>query len=179
MKSSQESKERRIVVAGFGGQGIMFLGKVLAQAATIEGKNVTYIRSYGAEMRGGTAHCLIKISSKPIASPIFKEADIAVVMNQLSFDKFKDKITDNGIIIGNSSLIKPNAKSHNQMFLTEFNKLAYSLGNIKSANMIALGYLLQKSPVVDKKSVIKVIKDKFKGNKQMLNLNLQALEALQ
>ena len=88
---NNSSRLSNIIIAGFGGQGIMFLGKTIGQAAVLEKKNVTAIPSYGAEMRGGTAYCLIKISTKEIFSPLFSKANAAIIMNKPSLDKFKKK----------------------------------------------------------------------------------------
>ena len=171
------SKEAKILVAGFGGQGIMFFGKIISLAAILENRQTTYIRSYGAEMRGGTAHCQVKISDKDIASPIFAHPTFAVIMNQPSLDKFKDSFTNDTIVILNSSLVKKNALPESKnVFTYAFNELADELGDIKIANVVALGALIRITEVVKKKSVEEVLKNYFSSKPPLLKLNIKALE---
>ncbi len=170
-------RETKILIAGFGGQGIMFFGRIISLAAILENRQTTYIRSYGAEMRGGTAHCQIKISDKDIASPIFAHPTFAVIMNQPSLEKFKNNFTNDTIVILNSSLVKKNAlpKSKN-IFTYAFNELADKLGDIKIANMVALGALIRRTKVIKKKSAVEVLKNYFSSKAHLLKLNMKALE---
>lgn len=170
--------DEKILIAGFGGQGIMFLGRIIAQAAVEENKNVTYIRSYGAEMRGGTAHCLVKISKRDIASPVFKKATISLIFNQPSLEKFKDSIEPKGILLLNKSLIKKILNKKNiiiERFL--LNELALKIGNIKVANTIALGILLKIKPFLKISSAESALKNILKGKQDILTQNLEALKA--
>lgn len=97
--------ETSIIIAGFGGQGVLFAGQLLAYAAMDAGKEVTWIPSYGPEMRGGTAHCVVIISDEPIGAPIVSRPDIAVVLNQPSFDKYEELMKPGGLLVVNSSLV--------------------------------------------------------------------------
>jgi len=173
MKNSK--LEEKVLIAGFGGQGIMLLGKIIAEAAVLENKNVTYIRSYGAEMRGGTAHCSIKLSKKEIASPVFDNATAAIIMNQPSLEKFKNRFTKESIVIANGSLIKINPKIKGvKLYFYPLNEMANFLGDIRVANIIALGKLLKKYSLIKKDSVIKILREYFKSNPHILELNLEA-----
>ncbi len=133
-----------ILLAGFGGQGILFAGKQLAKTAMHEGKNVSWLPSYGPEMRGGSANCSVIISDKEIGSPIIDRPDILIAFNLPSFDKFEPKIKEGGILIANSSLI--NTKSERDDIKTYYipaTQLASDNGLEGGANVIILGYLLK------------------------------------
>lgn len=165
-----------ILISGFGGQGLLSLGKVLAEAASDEGKYTTWFPSYGAEMRGGTAHCFIKISDSPIASPFIDYPDIAMIFNQLSLDKFKKKLNRAKPLILNSDLIREDS-SHSSVkeIRLPLNKIALDCGNIKVANVVALGVLIFLKPgLLRKETLINIIKKLFK-RKDILNQNLKAL----
>jgi 2-oxoglutarate ferredoxin oxidoreductase subunit gamma len=131
-----------IICAGFGGQGVLTAGLILGKIATEEGKNVTWIPSYGSEMRGGTANCGIKISDTKIASPFVKEIDILIAMNQPSMDKFEAAVRSGGIIISNSSLIKGyQFRDKVLVFEVSATDIAEELGNPRGANLAMLGGL--------------------------------------
>ncbi len=169
--------EVEILISGFGGQGIMSLGKFLAKAALKEGRHTTFFPSYGAEMRGGTAHCCVKISDSPIASPFENRPDVALIFNQPSLDKFKSKLKKGSIIILNSDLISGKFSFDNIKGASlPLNKIALDCGNIKVANVVALGALLSLSPGIFKKqTLINALKETFK-NKNTVNQNLKALD---
>lgn len=135
--------QEEIVFAGFGGQGVMFAGQLLAYTAMDEGYEVTWIPSYGPEMRGGTAHCIVTISDQPIGSPLVKNPKIAVVFNKPSFDKYDALVAPGGMLVVNSSLI---SESTSRTDITEIRvsatEMADTLGNQRMANMILLGALL-------------------------------------
>ena len=170
-------RRTEILISGFGGQGIMSLGKFVAKAALGEGKHTTYFPSYGAEMRGGTAHCCVKVSDSPIASPFFDCPDVALLFNQPSLEKFKSKIKKGGIVILNSDLISSKFSFDSvKIFCLSLNKIALDCGNIKVANVVALGALLFLDPSIFKKeTLIKALKETFK-NQNTLNQNLKALD---
>jgi len=170
-------EEEKILIAGFGGQGIILLGRIIAQAAVLENKNVTYIRSYGGEIRGGTANCLVRVSNGEIASPVFEKANIAIIMNQPSLDKFKNKIDKHGLLILNESVVerKPRRKDLNLKGL-KLNELALRLGSIKVANVIGLGLLIKQKPFIKISSIEKTLREIFKGREDLLNINLKALK---
>jgi len=168
--------EERILIAGFGGQGITLLGRIIAQAAALENKNVTYMRSYGAEIRGGTAYCLVRVSTADISSPFFQKATISIIMNQPSLDKFKNNIDKNGFLILNENAVEKKPKRTDiKIKGIKMNELALSLGSIKVANVIGLGLLLRERPFLNITAVEDTLKEIFKERKDLSGINLQAL----
>lgn len=165
-----------ILLSGFGGQGLMSLGKVLAIAATKEGKFATYFPSYGPEVRGGTAYCFVKISDAPIASPLLDVPDIAILLNQQSVDKFQKTLNKKCHLILNSDLIKDKPKFPAAAIIyLPLNKIALECGNIKCANMVALGALINLKPGIIKEStIVDILKDTF-GTKELFGQNVKAL----
>jgi len=165
----------KIVFSGFGGQGLMSLGKILAKAALISGKHTTCFPSYGAEVRSGTAHCFVKISDTRIGSPIMMEPDIAILLNQPSLDKFEKTIKPGGILILNSDLIQKGVERDDlNVKIFPLSSLALECGNIRVANVIALGLLASLRPeLIEKGVIIRVLKELF-TNKDILMLNLAA-----
>ncbi len=149
-----------IIVAGFGGQGIMMLGKIIAQAGMLSGLNVTWIPKYGAEVRGGTAHCMVKVSSEEIASPLIVSPDSLVVMNKPSIIKFEESVKSGGSVVINSSLCDYNI-IRNDLFVKVIpaTEIASDIGDIKGANMVALGALLKLRPFLELKDVVSALKD--------------------
>jgi len=135
-----------IIIAGFGGQGIMLTGRLLAQTAMEAGKEVTYMPSYGAEVRGGTANCMVVIAEEKIACPVVTKPDSLIVMNKASLNKFGPRLKNNGLLIMNSSLIDtgPQLDKSIEIITVPADELAIELGSPKSANMVALGAYLQK-----------------------------------
>ncbi len=176
-KDKRGKRKTEILISGFGGQGIMSLGKFLAKAALKEGKCTTYFPSYGAEVRGGTAHCCVKISDSPIASPFYDHPDIALILNQPSLDKFKKELKKCGILILNSDLISAKNPGDNIRGTSlPLNKIALDCGNIRVANVVALGALLSLDPGIFKKeTLVNAIKETFK-NQNTINQNLKALD---
>ncbi|MFA5553937.1 MAG: 2-oxoacid:acceptor oxidoreductase family protein [Phycisphaerae bacterium] len=139
-----------VIIAGFGGQGIILAGKLLAQAGMKASLEVTYMPSYGAEMRGGTANSMITISNKPVASPLVTNPNSAIVMNKASVEKFAARVKKNGLIVYNSSLINaaPAVDSSIKLLAMPADDLAVELGNIKIANMVILGAYLQTKNII-------------------------------
>jgi 2-oxoglutarate ferredoxin oxidoreductase subunit gamma len=135
-----------VIIAGFGGQGIILAGKLLAQTAMKSGKEVTYMPSYGAEVRGGTANCMVVISNQPIACPVVSRPDSLIVMNKASLNKFAPRLKENGLLIYNSSLIdvEPDVDETVDILAIPADDLAVELGSPKSANMVVLGAYLKK-----------------------------------
>ncbi len=135
-----------VVIAGFGGQGIMLTGKLLAQTAMEQGLEVTYMPSYGAEVRGGTANCMVVLADEPIACPVVGKPDSLIVMNKASLNKFAPRLKTGGLLIMNSSLIdtEPQLDDSIEIITVPADELAVELGSHKSANMVALGAYLQK-----------------------------------
>ncbi|UCH12671.1 MAG: 2-oxoacid:acceptor oxidoreductase family protein [Candidatus Omnitrophota bacterium] len=165
----------RIICAGFGGQGIMTLGKVLATLGMKNGKSVSWMPSYGAEVRGGTAHSMVIISDSDIPSPVIDKADICIVMNKPSLDKFESRVKKGGTIILNSSLIESSVKRKDiNAVKVPATEIASSLGNIKVANIVALGALVSKTKIVSKNKAISLLKEFFAEKKALLELNKKA-----
>lgn len=146
MKMTADGLYEEIVIAGFGGQGIMLTGKLLAQTAMRAGKEVTYMSSYGAEVRGGTANCMVVISEEKIACPVVAKPDSLIVMNKASLNKFAPRLKKGGLLIMNVSLIdsEPELDGSIEVVAVPADELAVEMGSQKSANMVALGAYLQK-----------------------------------
>ncbi|MCF7908308.1 MAG: 2-oxoacid:acceptor oxidoreductase family protein [Candidatus Omnitrophica bacterium] len=166
-----------ILISGFGGQGLMSLGKILARAATCEGKHTIFFPSYGAEMRGGTAHCLVKISDLSIASPFMDSPDVAIIFNQPSLDKFRSEFRQNSLVILNSDLIpKINLKTGIKTIALPLNEMALECGNIKVANIIVLGVLSALKPkLLARKTIISILEETF-SKKGSFEVNLKAFK---
>jgi len=168
----------KIIIAGAGGQGIMLLGKVLAEAAMQEDKRVTWLPSYGAEVRGGTAHCMVIISDAEIGSPYIRKADTLMIMNEPSLKKFKNRIKNKGLLIINSSLVSEDTQINKSVCVLKhpFTDIALKLGNIKVANMIALGYFSAKTHTVALTTISQVIPAIAPEDKKgLIEINQQAL----
>lgn len=167
-----------IICAGFGGQGIMSLGKFIADTALNEGFNVTCFPSYGAEVRGGTAHCMVVISDEEISSPIVSFCDTAIIMNQPSYEKFSRHIKINGRLIINSSMVKDAVTDNGiQLIKVPATEIADNLGNTKTANVVMLGIYLKYKKFLSKANVVAGIKKVFPGKNELVEINLKALEA--
>lgn len=168
----------RVLCAGFGGQGVMSLGQLLAYAGMIENKHVTWMPSYGPEMRGGTAYCSVMISDDPVGSPIATgNATCAIIMNLPSLLKFEKSVVPSGRILVNSSLIDRGVMRNDiEAYYIPANELASQCGNARAANMVMLGAYLALAEPVQIVSVIEAFKKVF-GDKanQLLDLNVNAL----
>lgn len=170
--------QERVIMAGFGGQGVMSMGQLLAYAGMIENKNVSWLPSYGPEMRGGTANCNVMVSDDLIGSPIVTEATAAIVMNRPSLDKFEKDVMENGNLLINSSLIdrKTNRDNVNAYYI-DANGIANDLGNSKVANMVMLGAYLELSKAVKVESIVEALRKVFGESKaHLIPLNEEALE---
>ncbi len=146
MRNTNDKFYEEVIIAGFGGQGIMLTGRLLAQTAMEAGKEVTYMPSYGAEVRGGTANCMVVIAENKIACPVVAKPDSLIVLNKASLNKFGPRLKNNGLLIMNSSLIdtEPQLDDSIEIITVPADELAIELGSPKSANMVALGVYLQK-----------------------------------
>lgn len=174
----------RVIIAGSGGQGIMLMGKILALAGLREGKQVSWIPSYGAEVRGGTAYCMVTIADCQIPSPIVDKVDTLIIMNEPSLDKFKDKIDKRGLIIINSSLVRKSTSfvtkgsSGIKKLWGPFTDIASKLGNIRVANMVAVGAYIAKKKIISAKTVSKVIEEIAPEDKRgLIEINQQAVSS--
>ena len=168
----------KMFFAGSGGQGTLAIGQMIAKAAMDEGKEVTWLPSYGPEMRGGTANCTVVVSDRPIACPLINDADLLVVMNLPSLLKFESLVVPGGLLIVNSSLVPEKAKrSDIRVLYVPANDKAIELGNDKAANMVMLGAILRETGVVEAESIREEMRHMFSGRKEKyLPLNLAALD---
>jgi 2-oxoglutarate ferredoxin oxidoreductase subunit gamma len=169
----------KIIIAGAGGQGIMLLGRVMAEAAMREDKFVTWLPAYGAEVRGGTAYCMVVIADREISSPSIDKADTLMIMNEPSLARFLPCLRNKGLLIANTSLIDKEIDDKKFHILKyPFTDIAIQLGNIRVANMVALGCYIAKSKIVATKTVLKVMEDFApKNKKELIRVNQQALFA--
>ncbi len=164
--------------SGFGGQGVMFAGQLLAYTAMEEGKEVTWIPSYGPEMRGGTAHCTVVISDKPIGSPAVRHPKVGIIFNRPSFDKYEAVIASGGVLALNSSLI-PQRTQRTDLTQLEIpaSDIADEIGSLKLLNMVMLGAVLTVYPAVFIDSVQNALKNHLPAHRRdMLSMNFEALE---
>ncbi len=170
--------EKKLVIAGFGGQGVMLAGELLAEAAKDEGKFVTFLPSYGPEMRGGTANCDVIVSDKPIASPVIAHPQAAIIMNLPSLDKFEPLMEKDGLLILNKTLIPREVKRTDLRVLQiDAQTVARELGNEKATNMILLGAYAEIEKPVKLESLKNALKHFLTGKKEVLiPLNEKALE---
>lgn len=170
--------EHNFIIAGFGGQGVLLAGEVLANAFMLSNKNVTWYPSYGAEMRGGTVNCEIVTSEEEVSEVNKADADYIVALNQASFDKFLPKIKQGGCMIANSTLVKE-AKTRNDIkyIFAPMSKLADNIGNVKMTNILALGILAKTSGLVDIRTLENALDIVIPPHrKNLLPLNLKALK---
>jgi len=166
----------KMFFAGSGGQGVLLMGQIITYAAMLEGKEATFLPSYGPEMRGGTANCTVVVSDKPVSSPLIYEADIAVVMNRPSMDKFEPMVKKGGFMFYNESIIdrKPERNDIKSVAVDLAARCA-ALGNDKVANMVMLGEVVRGTGVVQVDTVFKVFEKVFSGRKAaLIPLNKQA-----
>jgi 2-oxoglutarate ferredoxin oxidoreductase subunit gamma len=170
--------KQEIICAGFGGQGIMAMGQLLTYAGMIEGKNVSWLPSYGPEMRGGTANCNVIISDTPVGSPIVTEATGAIVMNLPSLIKFEKDVIKDGLLLINSSLINKQSKREDiNTYYIPANEIADKLGNGKAANMVMLGAFLEITNIVQIDSILAAFKKVFGPSKEhLIPMNKEALQ---
>lgn len=169
---------QQVICAGFGGQGVMSMGQLLTYAGMIEDKNVSWLPSYGPEMRGGTANCSVIVSEKPVGSPIVTHATSAIVMNLPSLLKFEKDLVEGGILLINSSLIERKASRNDvKAYYVPANEIANEIGNAKVANMVMLGAFLELTKVVSVDSIIAALKKVFGPAKEhLIPMNKEALE---
>lgn len=171
--------EKNFILAGFGGQGVLLAGTILANAFMLAGKNVTWYPCYGAEMRGGTVNCEVVVSDTEVSSVHKQDTDYALVLNQQSFDKFVQRVKTGGTIIANATLValtKP--RDDIKYVFAKMGDIANSLGSSKVMNMVSLGVLSDVCNIVSKESLTKAVELVLgEKKKQFLPLNIKALEA--
>lgn len=168
----------KILLAGFGGQGVMFAGQLLAYTAMDQGYYVTWIPSYGPEMRGGTAYCQVVIGDTPIGAPVFNHAELALVFNRPSFDRFEPTVAPGGLLIYNSSMIdRTSARTDIVALPIPATQLAAELGDQRLTNMILLGALLTIRPVLTIQAAIQAMEAHMPTHRRdRLPMNVRALE---
>jgi 2-oxoglutarate ferredoxin oxidoreductase subunit gamma len=170
--------QSEVMFAGFGGQGILLSGKLLAYAAMEEGHQVAWVPSYGPEMRGGTAYCTVVISDRPIGSPIIKNPSHLVAMNRPSLEKFASVIKPKGIILINSSLITIDADRPDcDVLKVPAVEIAKKLGNAKAANVVAIASFVARSKIVLLETLRKCVENEFSRKPKLIPLNMAAVEA--
>lgn len=168
----------RIICAGFGGQGIMLMSKIIAQAAADKRKQVTWIPSYGAEVRGGTAHCIVVISNQPIGSAFIEQADSLIIMNEPSLVRFKGCLNKGGLLILNDSLVNLAVEGKDiRLYRLPLTETAIKIGNIRVANMIALGAYAAAKNSLNPADLLQAIGHLLSAKKNMIAINTQAFEA--
>ena len=166
-----------VLIAGFGGQGIMLMGRLLAYGAIYEGLEVTFYPSYGPEMRGGTANCTVVVSDEEIASPVASEPEFVVAMNQPSFARFQSILQAGGLLCANSSIVNTDsARSDIEILAIPTSELAEKLGTIKVANMIMLGALIRASDMISYDAMVQNLTEILGESKaKLLKVNKEAL----
>ena len=165
-----------IVLAGFGGQGVLLIGKLLAYAAMRAGQEVTWIPAYGPEMRGGTCNCTVVLSDRPIGSPISKSPHGLIALNLPSLDKFEDAVRPGGIITVNTSLInRLPRRTDVTVVAVPANEVAIECGNAKAANMVALGAYLGASGVAALEQIKAIVAESFAAKPALVTVNHAAL----
>jgi len=177
--------EKKIIIAGSGGQGILFLGKMLMSAAMLEGRDVTWFPSYGAEMRGGTANCTVIISDEMIGSPVVITPDILIVMNTASLDRFLPNLKKNGLLFYDSSLIHGKISRKDIIAIpVPSTRIAGDLDNQKSANMVMLGAFIAKTALLKPKTIFSILEDNadpkkaaaFSANRDLVRKGMDCIE---
>ncbi len=173
MKSAHE-----IIVAGFGGQGVLSLGQIIAYAALKENKEISWMPSYGPEMRGGTANCIVIVSESRISSPIVTQFDSAIVFNQPSLDKFGPRVKAGGLLLcEQAGVVTPNTRTDIEIVTIPAMEEAQKLQKKQVANMIVLGAFLDRRPVVSPENVLKALKEVLpERHHHLIPLNEKALK---
>ncbi|HTX80210.1 MAG TPA: 2-oxoacid:acceptor oxidoreductase family protein [Longilinea sp.] len=169
--------QTEIIIAGFGGQGVLFAGQLLAYAALDEKKEVTWIPSYGPEMRGGTANCTVIIADEEIGSPLVRNPQAVIALNLPSLDKYEPLVKPGGVLVVNASMVDRAVQRKDIKVITiSGNEIAEKIGDKRLTNMVMLGGLLANEPVLPLKAVEKALKDHLpERHHKLLPLNYQAL----
>jgi 2-oxoglutarate ferredoxin oxidoreductase subunit gamma len=168
----------KTIFAGFGGQGVLSMGLSLAQAAMKEGKHVTYLPAYGAEVRGGTANCTLAISDEEIASPVASSPEFIVAMNQPSMVRFQHQLQSGGMFLLNSSLINAQVmRGDIEIVKIPANTIAEQMNNPRAANMIMLGAFVKRSNLVKLDTLFEGLRETFSKKTNLITINEEALQA--
>lgn len=171
-------KSQEIIIAGFGGQGVMFAGKLIASAGMIDGKEVSWLPSYGPEMRGGTANCHVIASDQPVGSPIVVNPTTLIALNRPSLDKFENSVLPGGILLYDSSLIDRKAqKTDITVIEIPATQMAVDMGEGKLANMVILGKWMKETGLLSMDTVKKALQKVVSARRQdLMDMNIKALE---
>lgn len=169
--------KQEIIIAGFGGQGILSMGKILAYSGLMEGKEVTWMPSYGPEQRGGTANVTVILSDEPISSPILNEYDIAIILNQPSLEKFESKVKPGGILIYDGYGIHTSIQRKDvEVYRVDAMDTATEMKNERAFNMLILGGLLRVAPMVEIENVILGLKKSLpERHHKLIPMNIEAI----
>jgi 2-oxoglutarate ferredoxin oxidoreductase subunit gamma len=169
---------QEVIMAGFGGQGVMLIGELLAYAGMVEGKQVSWMPAYGPEMRGGTANCSVVVTEEDLTSPVVTEPTSVIIMNKPSLDKFEPMLRKDGVIVINTSLVdRKVTRTDLKVVEVPCNDIAAELGNARIANMVALGALIGATGCVSKASVMQGLKHMLpERHHRLLPLNEQAID---
>ena len=169
--------QSEVMFAGFGGQGILLSAKILAHAAMEDGLEVAWVPSYGPEMRGGTAYCTVVVSDRLIGSPIIRNPMHLVAMNRPSLEKFAPMVKPKGVILVNSTLISIEAgRDDVDELRVPVNDIAIRLGNVRSANIVALSAFAARAGIVNMKTLRNCVKEEFASKKKLIPLNMAAVD---
>ena len=170
--------QEEIIVSGFGGQGALFAGQLLTYTGMDEGLHVTWIPSYGPEMRGGTAHCIVILSDDEIGSPIIREPTICIVMNPPSMEKYEPLVKPGGLLVANSTLIRSRSERDDiTAVYVPANELAAELGNVKMANVVLLGAMLGTREILPIESVKRTLDEHIpQRRRHIIEPNKRALD---
>ena len=169
--------QQDVIFAGFGGQGILLMGSILAHAAMDLGYEVAWVPSYGAEMRGGTANCTVVISNRPIGSPIIRNPQHLVAMTRPSLEKFAPMVKPGGVILINNSIIPVDSgRDDVDEIKVPANDIAIKVGSVKAANIVALAAFVTRSKILDYEKIIECLKLEFGAREELIKLNLKAME---
>lgn len=169
--------QSEVMFAGFGGQGILLSAKILAHAAMEDGLQVAWVPSYGPEMRGGTAYCTVVISDRLIGSPIIRNPMHLVAMNRPSLEKFAPLVKPKGVILVNSTLISVQAgRDDVDELRVPVNDIAVRIGNVRSANIVALAAFVARTKVVKMETLRRCVKEEFASKQKLIPLNMAAVD---
>ncbi len=170
--------ETSIVIAGFGGQGVLFAGQLLAYAGMDAGRHVTWIPSYGPEMRGGTANCTVIIGDDPIGAPLVTRPDVAIVLNKPSYDKYEPIVKPGGLLVVNRSIVSDHSERTDiEAVYIAANAIAEEFGTTKMLNMVVVGAMLRRKPILALADLARALKEHLPESKAHLTeANLKVLQ---
>lgn len=169
--------DMQLIIAGFGGQGVLLMGQLMAYAGMLDNREVSWMPAYGPEMRGGSANCSVVISDSPVGSPKVEDADVVIAMNRPSLDLFETTVVPGGLLIYNSSLIdvKP-TRTDITCVPVPCNDIALELGNDRVANMVMLGALMERTKPFDVELLVEALRHKLGARKEkLIPLNREAI----